>query len=56
MVVWLQLSYRQALPLEYWLAAIVRCRPQYADYESKKTKLHNVQVTSQACGQKRVAG
>jgi len=47
MVVWLQLSYRRALPLKYWLAQC-KVRPQYADYESK-TKLRNVQVLLSSC-------
>jgi len=47
MVVWLQLSYRQALPLEYQLA---QCKAQPSTWiTNQKTKLHNVQVLLGSC-------
>ena len=47
MVVWLQLSYRQALLLEYWL---VQCKAQPSmQITNQKTKLHNVQVLLGLC-------
>jgi len=47
MVVWLQLSYRQALPLEYQLA---QCKAQPSMWiMNQKTKLHNIQVLLGSC-------
>jgi len=47
MVVWLQLSYRQVLPLEYQL---VQCKARPSMWiTNQKTKLHNVQVLLGSC-------
>jgi len=47
MVVWLQLSYRQALLLEYWLA---QCKVWPSTWiMNQKTKLCNVQVLLSSC-------
>ena len=47
MVVWLQLSYRLALPLEYWLA---QCKAwPSTQITNQKTKLCNVQVLLGSC-------